>query len=58
MALGSYENALGWLGSENRKSSIRGFFDYNPLCTGKVDLRKQRQQKRSGGTIISPVISP
>eukprot|EP01046_Picozoa_sp_COSAG06_P083109 COSAG06_NODE_30045_length_545_cov_3.401345_1_plen_28_part_01 len=28
MALGSYETALGWLGSENRKSSIRVFFDY------------------------------
>ena len=30
---GPYETALGWLGSENRKSSIRGFFDYRPLCT-------------------------
>jgi hypothetical protein len=38
MALGSYEAALGWLGSENRKSGIRVFFDYNPLCTGKLDL--------------------
>eukprot|EP01046_Picozoa_sp_COSAG06_P025563 COSAG06_NODE_2156_length_7453_cov_4.416372_6_plen_43_part_00 len=38
MALGSYEAALGWLGSENGKSSIRVFFDYNPLCTGKVDV--------------------
>ena len=38
MALGSYETALGWLGSENRKSSIRVFFDYKPLCTGKLDV--------------------
>ena len=38
MALGSYETALGWLGSENRKSSIRVFFDYNPLCTSKLDF--------------------
>ena len=38
MALGSYETALGWLGSENRKSSIRVFFDYNPLCTSKLEM--------------------
>ena len=38
MALGSYEAALGWLGSENRKSSIRVFFDFNRLCTGKLDV--------------------
>ena len=40
MALGPYETALGWLGSENRKSSIRVFFDYNQLCTSKLDLSK------------------
>ena len=38
MALGSYETALGWLGSENRKSSIRVFFDYKQLCTSKLDM--------------------
>jgi len=38
MALGSYETVLGWLGSENRKSSIRVFFDYKQLCTSKLDL--------------------
>ena len=38
MALGSYETALGWLGSENRKSIIRVLFDYMQLCTGKVDM--------------------
>ena len=38
MALGSYGTALGWLGSETGKSSIRVFFDYNQLCTSKVDL--------------------
>ena len=38
MALGSYGTALGWLGSETGKSSIRVFFDYNQLCTGKVDV--------------------
>ena len=39
MALGPYETALGWLGSENRKSSIRGFFDFNRLCTGHLDFK-------------------
>ena len=38
MALGSYGTALGWLGSETGKSSIRVFFDYNQLCTSKVDV--------------------
>ena len=38
MALGPYETALGWLGSENRKSSIRVFFDYNQLCTSMLEL--------------------
>jgi hypothetical protein len=38
MALGSYETALGWLGSENRKSSIRVFLDYMQLCTSKLDM--------------------
>ena len=38
MALGSYETALGWLGSENRKSSIRVFFDYKQLCTSKLRI--------------------
>ena len=38
MALGSYETALGWLGSENRKSIIRVFLDYMQLCTSKVDV--------------------
>ena len=38
MALGSYGTALGWLGSETGKSSIRVFFDYNQLCTSKVEL--------------------
>jgi hypothetical protein len=50
MALGPYETALGWLGSENRKSSIRVFStitSYAPVClmydygfhTGKLRLR-------------------
>eukprot|EP01046_Picozoa_sp_COSAG06_P002297 COSAG06_NODE_80_length_25388_cov_33.371545_26_plen_98_part_00 len=39
MALESYEAALGWLGSENRKSSIRVLFDYVQLCTSKLDLQ-------------------
>eukprot|EP01046_Picozoa_sp_COSAG06_P118799 COSAG06_NODE_66009_length_255_cov_0.987179_1_plen_48_part_01 len=38
MALGSCETALGWLGSENGKSSIRAFFDHKQLCTGKLDV--------------------
>jgi predicted aminopeptidase len=42
MALGSYGTALGWLGSETGKSSIRVFFDYNQLCTGKVELLTRR----------------
>ena len=41
MALGSYETALGWLGSENRKSIIRVLFDYMQLCTGKVEVLSQ-----------------
>ena len=45
MALGSYEAALGWLGSKNGKSSIRVFFDYNPLCTGKVDMLTHTGEK-------------
>ena len=44
MALGSYETALGWLGSENRNSSIRVFFDYKQLCTGKVDMSMYRSR--------------
>eukprot|EP01046_Picozoa_sp_COSAG06_P035233 COSAG06_NODE_3767_length_4927_cov_6.998964_2_plen_109_part_00 len=38
MALGSYETALGWLGSENRKSSIRVLSDNKQLCTGKLEI--------------------
>ena len=33
MALGSYETTLGWLGSENRKSSIRVFSGYRRLVS-------------------------
>ena len=38
MALGSYGTVLGWLGSETGKSSIRGLFDFRPLCTSKLDV--------------------
>ena len=38
MALESYETALGWLGSGNRKSIIRVLFDYMQLCTSKLDF--------------------
>ena len=40
MALGSYGTALGWLGSETGKSIIRVLFDYNQLCTSKLDIGK------------------
>ena len=46
MALGSYETALGWLGSENGKSSIRGFFDYNPLCTSMLDMDEETEKAK------------
>ena len=38
MALESYETALGWLGSGNRKSIIRVLFDYMQLCTSKLEI--------------------
>ena len=38
MALGSYGTALGWLGSETGKSIIRVLFDYNQLCTSKLEM--------------------
>ena len=47
MALESYETALGWLGSGNRKSSIRVFFDYMQLCTGKVDVLKRQKAEEA-----------
>ena len=47
MALGSYGTALGWLGSETGKSSIRVFFDYNQLCTSKVELLSRSCEERA-----------
>ena len=47
MALGSYETALGWLGSENRKSIIRVLFDYMQLCTSKVEMCMGRPRSRA-----------
>ena len=45
MALGSYGTALGWLGSETGKSSIRVFLDYKQLCTGKLDISAVAREK-------------
>ena len=54
MALGSYETALGWLGSENGKSSIRVFFDYNPLCTSMLDILKVIDDLHERSLLLRP----
>eukprot|EP01046_Picozoa_sp_COSAG06_P028499 COSAG06_NODE_2571_length_6643_cov_3.735789_8_plen_54_part_00 len=53
MALGSHGTALGWLGIETGKSSIRVFFDYNQLCTSKVEIQLQQAIEQEAATCSS-----